>query len=80
MARSRLVEKDPTLVALGQTIRRIRREANLTQEELAERAGLSTNYVGETERGERNPSVLALCALARGLQVDPGSILSGQPS
>jgi transcriptional regulator with XRE-family HTH domain len=68
------VEKNPDLVTLGQTVRRLRREANLTQEELAERAGLSANYVGEIERGERNPSVLALFALARGLAVSPAAL------
>jgi transcriptional regulator with XRE-family HTH domain len=61
------VEKNPDLVALGQTIRRLRKAAKLTQEELAARAGLSANYVGEIERGERNPSALALFAVGRGL-------------
>jgi Predicted transcriptional regulator with C-terminal CBS domains len=46
------VEKHPDLVALGQAVRRLRREADLTQEELAARAGISANYVGEIERGE----------------------------
>ena len=63
------MEKHPDLVALGQTIRRLRREADLTQEELAARAGISANYVGEIERGECNPSVLVMFALARGLDV-----------
>jgi DNA-binding XRE family transcriptional regulator len=65
------VEKNPDLVALGQTVRRLRKEAKLTQEELASRASLSANYVGEIERGERNPSALALFALARGLEMEP---------
>ena len=65
------MEKNPDLVALGQTIRRLRRAAKLTQEELAERAGLSANYVGQIERGEKNPGALALFALARGLGVSP---------
>lgn len=69
------VEKNPDLVALGQTIRRLRRQADLTQEELAERAGLSANYVGQIERGEKNPGALALFALARGLGVRPAKLL-----
>lgn len=71
------MEKNPDLVALGQTVRRLRREAKLTQEELASRAGLSANYVGEIERGERNPSALALFSLARGLGVHPSTLLGG---
>ena len=68
------MEKHPDLVALGQTIRRLRREADLTQEELAARAGISANYVGEIERGECNPSTLVLFALARGLNVRPADL------
>jgi transcriptional regulator with XRE-family HTH domain len=69
------VDKHSDLVALGQTVRRIRREADLTQEELAARAGISANYVGEIERGECNPSVLVMFALARGLGVRPSKLL-----
>lgn len=69
------MEKHPDLVALGKRIRALRKDAKLTQEELAERAGLSANYVGEIERGERNPSALALFALAGGLSVKPAVLL-----
>jgi transcriptional regulator with XRE-family HTH domain len=69
------VEKHSDLVALGQTVRRLRREADLTQEELAARAGISANYVGEIERGECNPSVLVMFALARGLNEKPARLL-----
>lgn len=68
------MEKHPDLIALGQTVRRLRREADLTQEELAALAGISANYVGEIERGECNPSVLVMFALARGLQVEPAAL------
>lgn len=63
------MEKNLDLVALGQRLRALRKDARLTQEELAAQAGLSANYVGEMERGERNPSALALFAVARGLDV-----------
>ena len=69
------MEKDPDLVALGQTVRRLRREAKLTQEELAARAGLSANYVGEIERGETNAGAKALFQIARGLGVEPAKLL-----
>lgn len=71
------MEKHPDLVALGKRLRALRKEANLTQEELAERAKLSANYVGEIERGEKNPGALALFALARGLGVKPAKLLEG---
>lgn len=71
------MEKHPDLVALGKSVRRLRREADLTQEELAARAGISANYVGEIERGECNPSVLVMFAVARGLGVQPSQLLEG---
>lgn len=69
--------QNASLVALGKRVRALRKEAKLTLEELAARAGLSTNYVGEVERGERNAGVTALLALARGLQVTPAKLLEG---
>lgn len=46
-------EKD-ILNLLGQRLKNNRKKANLTQSELAEKVGLSTNFVGMVERGERN--------------------------
>jgi transcriptional regulator with XRE-family HTH domain len=60
---------DPFLKALGRRIARLRHEADLSQEQLAERAGLSIKAVSEMERGAVNPSVLILRSLARGLGV-----------
>jgi transcriptional regulator with XRE-family HTH domain len=71
------VDKDRDLVALGSNVRRLRTERELTQEELASRAGLSANYVGEIERGMRNPSVRVLFDLARALERPPGALLEG---
>lgn len=56
-------------------VRRYRREASLTQERLAERAGLHRTYVGSAERGERNVSLLAIERLARALGVPARDLL-----
>lgn len=61
--------------ALGQAIRTLREERDLTQESLADQAGMSPNYVGDTERGERNISVRALWLLADGLKVSASTLL-----
>jgi XRE family transcriptional regulator, regulator of sulfur utilization len=60
---------------LGRAIRTLREASDLTQESLADRAGMSANYVGDTERGERNISVRALWLLADGLNVSASTLL-----
>jgi transcriptional regulator with XRE-family HTH domain len=70
------VKVDPELLPLGQEVRRLRKERGLSQEALADLAGLHTNYVGGIERGERNVGIKALFALARGLDVLPAVLFS----
>lgn len=45
----------------------MRQAARLSQEALAERAGLHRNYVGSVERGERDVSVTVLAAIVSAL-------------
>jgi transcriptional regulator with XRE-family HTH domain len=51
-------------------LRRLRHGRQLTQEELADRAGLSARYVGGIERAEVSASVTVLGRLAEALDVD----------
>lgn len=57
------------LVAFGRAIRRFRVERGLSQEELAELAGIHRTYVGDVERGERNVSLVNIDRLAHALSV-----------
>lgn len=57
----------PLQTRFGQAVRRRREAAGLSQEEVAEKTGLSRNYVGMVERGETNPTLLVLHALAEAL-------------
>jgi transcriptional regulator with XRE-family HTH domain len=57
------------LLALGQSIRRLRRGLKMSQEKFAEKCGIHRTYVSDVERGSRNPSFLTLLAIARGLGV-----------
>jgi transcriptional regulator with XRE-family HTH domain len=65
----------PRHQALGDALRALRNERGLSQESLGERAGISGNYVGDTERGERNVTVRILWALADALDTDAATLL-----
>jgi len=56
-------------------LRRKRHDRHMTQEELAERAGLSARYVGAIERGDVSASVTVLGQIAEALGVEPGDLL-----
>lgn len=62
------------LGALGEAIRRLRREAGLTQEQLAERAATDLTQIGGLERGTRNPTYTTLLRLAAALKTRVGEI------
>lgn len=54
---------------VGRNVRRIRIEKGLTQEQLAERAGVSQFYISLLENGGRNPTVVSLWELSQALGV-----------
>lgn len=56
-------------MAFGRRVRELRHRLGLSQEELADRAGLHWTYVGGIERGERNPALVNISKLAHALQV-----------
>ena len=60
----------PYLQALGKRIASLRKAARISQEQLAETAGLSVEMVSKIERGMVNPSILILRSVAAGLAVD----------
>ncbi|OGX38135.1 MAG: transcriptional regulator [Omnitrophica WOR_2 bacterium RIFCSPHIGHO2_02_FULL_68_15] len=48
----------------GMSVRQRRRELGISQEELAERAGLHRTYIGDIERGLRNVSLVNIAKIA----------------
>ena len=61
--------------AIGQRIRKLRLEQGLSQEELAEAAGVHRTYIGMLERGEKNVTIYNIERIARALDVRPSSLL-----
>jgi len=58
---------DDFLHWVGARVRRLRRQKNLSQEELAQIAGIDRTYLGGVERGERNLGLLNVKRLADAL-------------
>ena len=56
-------------------LRRLRQKAQLTQEELADRAGVSSRYIGAIERADVSVSVSVLGKIADALEVKPAELV-----
>lgn len=68
------------LAAFGKEVRRRRIALGLSQEQLAELAGLHRNFIGLIERGERNPTLLTLVGMSRALQITPAELIGALDS
>jgi len=61
---------------LGERIQALRHDRKLTQEQLAQRCGISQKYLSDLERGEKAPSLDTLVALAhRGFEIRLAALL-----
>jgi transcriptional regulator with XRE-family HTH domain len=62
-------QNEDLLIAFSVVLSQLRQRASLTQEELAERADVSTRFVSFLETARRQPSLSALYALSSGLGI-----------
>lgn len=69
------MQEEKDLLALGREIRRHRDLKGLSQEKLAELAGLNRNYIGFVERAERSPRVVTIFRIARALEMHPSELI-----
>ena len=67
--------KDPILLEFAKKVRMQRHELHLTQEELAEAAGIHVNFVGGIERATRNPSLTSIVKIAKALGLTPKDLI-----
>ena len=61
---------------VGENTARIRKEKGLTQEALAEKSGLSQQYISGLENGLRNPTIVTLFELSSALGVSHLELLT----
>jgi transcriptional regulator with XRE-family HTH domain len=66
-------KRDPLFSAFGQSVRRHREAKDMTQEDLADKAGLDRTYISDVERGSRNLSITSMSRIAKAL----GTTISG---
>jgi transcriptional regulator with XRE-family HTH domain len=70
-----VLKKEPDITAFGPEVRRRRQALGLTIERLAELAGMSPNQLGSIERGEVNPLLTTIIALASALGISVRALL-----
>ncbi len=64
-----------TVVYVGERLKDLRIRQALTQQELAEKAGLSTNALNRLELDKAEPRMSTLRKLAKALEVEPAKLL-----
>ena len=68
--------KDDIAAAFGAALRERRRGLNVTQERLAEAAGLTPTFVSMMERGQYQPTLQTVFAVAAGLGIDVADLVA----
>ena len=74
--RSEMAEVGPVRAILAANLRRYRAALSLSQEALADAAGLHRTFVGSVERCERNISIDNIAKLASALSTTPADLLT----
>lgn len=66
---------DPFLAAVCDAVHKRRGQLGISQEELAQRAGLHRTYISDIERGARNPTLKTLSRLAVALEISASKLI-----
>lgn len=68
---------DSVLISFGERVKTLRRETNISQEALADKAQMHRTYLSGIERGERNVSLVNIAKLAEALDVPVSELVKG---
>ena len=69
------MNSESILMRFGKNVQRIRKEKNISQEKLAEYAGLHRTYIGMIERFERNITLINAEKVANALGVNTSELI-----
>jgi len=70
-----MIDETGIIAVVGENVRRARKVAGLSQEELAFEADLDRTYISQVERKLRNVTIVVLARLARALKTTPDQLL-----
>ncbi len=62
-------------IKLGQNLKRIRTEKDISQGDIARELGVSRGFVSNIENGKTNPTLATIAKLAKALSVSPDNLL-----
>ena len=65
-----IMEKEPILLQFGKQVQDLRKARNLSQEQLADLAGVHRTYIGMIERAEKNITLCNIERIAKALKVN----------
>lgn len=69
-------DADGSLKRLGEAVRASRKARGMSQEALADAAGIDRSHMGKIERGERNVTLLNVARIAKAMDCKPSDLLA----
>lgn len=63
----------------GANVKRERKRLGLSQEALADHAGLARSYMSDVERGAKNATIATVAKIALALDIEAGVLMQGIP-
>lgn len=78
MSKQNTIDAEGIVSKVAETLRAVRKEQQLTLDELAQRSGVSRSMLSQIERGESNPTLATLWNLTQALGVDFAGLLGAE--